>query len=106
MLSKPNFPIRMLATLAAAHVLAGCAMPGCATTNPGSFPPGRDTPGAEAGAPRSGRGAMDMTAMCAMYRDMHSAAPGQGPAMMERHMKGMSPEMRLQQMEMMRQRCQ
>jgi len=50
---------------------------------------------------------MDKDAMCAMYRGMRDAPTEQArQAMMERNMQAMSPEMRRQHMEMMRQQCQ
>ena len=50
-------------------------------------------------------GQMDKNKMCAMYRSMQEAAPQQRQSMMEHQMKGMSPEVRQQHMEMMRQQC-
>jgi hypothetical protein len=52
-----------------------------------------------------GPGGMDMNQMCAMYRNMQSVPADQRPAMMDQQMKGMSPEMRQQHLEMMRQQC-
>lgn len=50
---------------------------------------------------------MSKEQMCAMYRSMRDAPNEQArQAMMERHMQGVSPEMRQQHMEMMRQYCQ
>ncbi|MDQ1831650.1 hypothetical protein [Massilia scottii] len=106
MLTMSNFAMRMLATLAAAHALAGCAAHGSSTNSRAAHPPDQEIPGTQRGAPGPGRGAMDMKAMCAMYRDMQHASTDQRPAMMDRQMKGMSPEMRRQHMEMMRQQCQ
>jgi hypothetical protein len=48
---------------------------------------------------------MDMNQMCTMYRNMQSAPTEQRQAMLDQQMKGMSPEMRQQHMEMMRQQC-
>lgn len=50
---------------------------------------------------------MDKDAMCAMYRSMRDAPTEQArQAMMDQNMKAMSPRMRQQHMEMMRQQCQ
>jgi hypothetical protein len=81
---------------------AGCGMMGGSTT------------GAQAGCGMMGgnkaAGAMpqmDKEAMCAMYRGMRDAPTDQArQAMMDRNMRGMSPEMRQQHMDMMRQQCQ
>lgn len=48
---------------------------------------------------------MNMGQMCAMHRNMQKLPIEQRQAMMAEHMKGMSPEMRQQHMEMM-QHCQ
>ena len=54
-----------------------------------------------------GMRAMDKEAMCAMHRNLRDA-PDEAArqALMERHMRGMSPDMRQRHMEMMRQHCQ
>lgn len=50
---------------------------------------------------------MNKEEMCAMYRNMRNAPNEQArQAMMDQRMRGMSPEMRQQHMEMMRQQCQ
>jgi hypothetical protein len=50
---------------------------------------------------------MDKEAMCSMYRNMQHAPNEQArQAMMDPNMQAMSPEMRRQHMEMMRQQCQ
>lgn len=50
---------------------------------------------------------MNQDEMCAMYRSMRDAPDEQArQAMMERHMQGMSPQMRQQHLDMMRQQCQ
>lgn len=50
---------------------------------------------------------MNKDEMCAMYRGMRDAQNEQArQALMERHMQGVSPQMRQQHMEMMRQQCQ
>jgi hypothetical protein len=56
-------------------------------------------------ASQMGPGGMDTKQMCAMYRNMQSAPADQRQAMMDQQMKGMSPEMRQQHWEMMRQQC-
>jgi hypothetical protein len=65
---------------------------------------GGNTTGSQAGC---GMQHMDKDAMCAMYRSMRDAPTEQArQAMMDQNMKTMSPEMRQQHMEMMRQQCQ
>lgn len=50
---------------------------------------------------------MNKDQMCAMYRGMRDAPNEQArQAMMDHHMQGMSPQMRQQRMEIMRQQCQ
>jgi hypothetical protein len=50
---------------------------------------------------------MNKEQMCAMYRSMRDAPNEEArQAMMERRMQGMSPQMRQQHIEMMRQQCQ
>lgn len=50
---------------------------------------------------------MNKEQMCAMYRSMRDAPNEEARrAMMERNMQGVSPEMRQQHAEMMRQQCQ
>lgn len=122
----------LLAMLAAAG-LAACAAPyggpGHARHHPGqqeNAMPNRAS-GAQGGAMAggmmgsgggcammggTGQGACNMQdmsreQMCATYRGMRDAPDEQArQAMMERHMQGMSPQMRQQRMEMMRQQCQ
>jgi hypothetical protein len=109
-----NSSIRMLAALATTLIVGACTTPGGATTDHGAYHPGQASPSDEAGAPRpggammggqSGSREMDMNAMCAAHRRMHNAPPEQRQAMMDQYMKGMSPEMRQQHMEMMQQKC-
>lgn len=45
----------------------------------------------------------DMTAMCDMHKKMMAMSPQDRKAMMDTHMKNMSPEMRAQQMDKMKQ---
>jgi hypothetical protein len=60
----------------------------------------------KAGCP-GGMRQMDKETMCAMYRGMRDAPNEQArQSMMDQHMQAMSPEMRQQHMEMMRQQCQ
>lgn len=50
---------------------------------------------------------MDKKSMCAMYRNMRDAPTDQArQEMMDRQMQGVSPEMRQQHMDMMRQQCE
>lgn len=115
---------RILAALVAAVALGACATPEGGTDNvvhhadqearcavAGPAPSGCGTMGSGMmGGTGSGgpmmAGKMDKNAMCAMYREMHNAPPQQRQSMMDQQMKGMSPEMRQQHMEMMRQQCQ
>lgn len=51
-------------------------------------------------------GEMDKQSMCDMYtRMMNARTPEERQAMMNENMKNMSPQMREQRMEMMRQQC-
>lgn len=126
MLAIPTSPPRVLAAFAAALALASCAHHGA--MGPGAAGAHRHgtAPGAAAGstgaaghtmhgssggstgtaaAAASSPGQMNMQAMCAAHRQMRDAPAGQQAAMMEQHMKGMSPDMRQRHMEMMRQHC-
>ena len=48
----------------------------------------------------------DKKSMCEMYGQMtHARSPEERAAMMDERMKGMSPEMKQQQMQMMEQQC-
>lgn len=64
----------------------------------------------QAGSQAAGAGGMqgmNKEQMCAMYRSMRDAPNEQArQTMMDQRMQGMSPEMRQQHMEMMRQQCQ
>ncbi|MGX4640375.1 hypothetical protein [Massilia sp. SYSU DXS3249] len=126
--------LRFMAVLAAANLLVACASPpggqharhhpgtsvnaatpASAGTSPaqggmgGAMTQGAPGCGMMGGAKPAGCGGMrpmDKEAMCAMHRDMRGAPDEQARhAMMERHMQGMSPEMRQRHMEMMRQHC-
>lgn len=101
---------------AAPSTEAGAPRPGGDTmtgAQSGSEMMGRGTMGGQSGGGATGAGAdgqsnqraMDMNAMCVTYRDMQNASIEQRRAMMDQQMKGMSPEMRQQHMEMMRQQC-
>jgi hypothetical protein len=81
---------------------AGCGMMG------GSMTAGQTGCGMMEGRKAAGgMQRMDEESMCAMYRNMRDAPTDQArQAMMDRNMQGMSPEMRQQHMEMMRQQCQ
>lgn len=133
MLSTPRSLPRFLVALAAALALGACATPD-GGTNHATHHPGQSSGSAAAAAAPAGGGAMmapgsghammgsgmmggtqsggpmragqmDKEAMCAMHRQMHGATAQQRESMMEQHMKGMSPEMRQQHLEMMRQQC-
>ena len=55
---------------------------------------------------QDGTGQMDMKSMCEMHGRMKNArTPEERGAMMDERMKGMSPEMRQRHMEMMQQQC-
>lgn len=64
-------------------------------------------PGTMMGRPGAGQaGMMDQQSMCAMYGNMMgSRTPEERQAIMDEHMKGMSPEMRQQRLQMMQQQC-
>lgn len=107
---------RALAALWAGMALAACTMPreapahhpGQAAGAPapasmGGGQYGAGTAGAPASADRPA--SMDMQRMCQMHQDMHKAPAAERQAMMEQRMKGMSPEMRQQHMDMMKQHC-
>jgi hypothetical protein len=130
-----NSPVRSLIALLAATALLACTTPSDTTDHeahhpdqaaggatPGSAPSGNGTMGGQSGAgmmggqsgagmmggtaaSQAGPGGMDKNQMCAMYRNMQSAPADQRQAMMDQQMKGMSPEMRQQHLEMMRQQC-
>ncbi|HEY4542072.1 MAG TPA: hypothetical protein VIG66_06855 [Noviherbaspirillum sp.] len=51
-------------------------------------------------------GKKDMHAMCAQHGHMMGATPEQRRAMMEEHLKTMSPEMKQQHLQMMREQVQ
>ena len=85
-----------------AAMLASALLAGCAGMH-GHHGADRDR---KMGATQAGQGADDMQAMCAHHREMMGAkTPEERQAMMERHMQGMTPEMRSRHMEMMRERC-
>lgn len=110
-------------------LVVASALPACMTPSPGTDQ-GALHRGATAGAGQTGGGMMgaeqagsgtttrdeaaarqrmmpmDMESMCAMHRAMQSTASEQErQAMMDQRMGHMSPEMRQQHMEMMRQHC-
>lgn len=124
MLSTSSSLPRFLAALAAALALGACTTPNSGTDQAMHHPNQSSGSAAAAAAPGPGHammgsgmmggtqsggamgaGQMDKEAMCAMHRQMHGATAQQRESMMEQHMKGMSPEMRQQHMEMMRQHC-
>jgi hypothetical protein len=82
--------------LAATVLLAGF-LAGCAVTQ------SAEDSHSHASAPHA---MMDMQAMCDMHKKMMSAkTPAERQAMMNEHMKSMTPEMR-QHMQMMHEQCQ
>lgn len=98
--------------LIAAAALTGCAAsqedhlqhhPGAASaTSPGGM--GRGGSPGQMGMMGGANGRMDMKSMCEMHNKMMSSkTPEQQRAMMDDHMKSMSPEMRQHHMEMMKQ---
>jgi hypothetical protein len=114
-------PIRIIAALLAAVALAACTTPDATTGHADHADQARGTAmqagsgmaGGQSGAGMAGGTSnsqmkpegMDMSQMCAMHRNMMSMPMEQRQAMMDQQMKGMSPEMRQQHMEMMRQQC-
>lgn len=103
-----HLPARSMATLLASLALAACTAPGGTTGQSGAAMSGGQSGAATmSGAPAAQMkpGQMDMGAMCAMHRDLQKAPSEQHQAMMDEKMKGMTPEMRRQHMDMMRQHC-
>jgi len=116
-------PGSLVAVLAAAAALAGCAAnqaqpqtgdghkehhPAGAAAQPsgGMGMMGQGGGGQMGMMGQGGAGQMDMKSMCEMHGRMKSArTPEERGAMMDERMKGMSPEMRQRQMEMMQQQC-
>lgn len=118
--------VRNAAVLMAAVALA-TTLPGCATQG-GAGPDARGahrhgapagTAGPDGARMMGGHGAgkdagahgaaggqpMDMQGMCAPHGPGSGAQAAEHRAMMEQHMKDMSPEMRQRHMDMMRQHC-
>jgi hypothetical protein len=122
MLASLELSIPGLAAILAAVTLAACTTPGDATGHTTHHPdqaavspaqPGGMTMGGQSGTGMTAGTStsqmkpegMDMNQMCAMYRNMQNTPMEQRQAMLDQQMKGMSPEMRQQHMEMMRQQC-
>jgi hypothetical protein len=98
--------------LVAATALTGCAAmqdehlqhhPAAASaTSPGGM--GQGGPAGQMGMMSGADGQMDMKSMCEMHNKMMgSKTPEQQKAMMDDHMKSMSPEMKQHHMDMMKQ---
>ncbi|MBC7415136.1 MAG: hypothetical protein H7327_09405 [Herminiimonas sp.] len=83
------FSAVLLTTIIGATLLGGCASPSMSHSS--------DT---MAGMSKSGG---DMMAMCDMHKKMMAMSPQDRKAMMDEHMKDMSPEMRAQHMDKMKQ---
>ena len=79
----------LFSTIIGATFLGGCASPSMSRSS--------DSMG---GMSKSGG---DMTAMCDMHKKMMTMSPADRKAMMDAHMKDMSPEMRAQHMDKMKQ---
>jgi hypothetical protein len=79
----------LFSTIIGAALLGGCASPSMSRSS--------DSAGAMA---KSG---VDMTAMCDMHKKMMAMSPQDRKEMMDAHMKDMSPEMRAQHMDRMKQ---
>ncbi len=79
----------LFSTIIGATLLGGCASPSMSRSS--------DSMG---GMSKSGG---DMTAMCDMHKKMMTMSPADRKAMMDAHMKDMSPEMRAQHMDKMKQ---
>jgi hypothetical protein len=122
MFTPSELSIRSLAALLAAIALAACTTPDNTTDHAVHHPepaaaspaqPGGMRMEGQSGAGMMGETAsgqmksegMDMNHMCAMYRNMQNMPTEERQAMLDQQMKGMSPEMRQQHMEMMRQQC-
>lgn len=123
MLIKPIPSIHILAGLVAAASLVACANPSGGQDHgehhaaqsenaaaPGSSGASSGQGGMMGGTQAAGPGGMqhmDKEKMCEMYRSMRDAPNEQArQEMMDSQMQGMSPDMRQQHMEMMRQQCQ
>ena len=79
----------LFSTITGVTFLSGCASP------PMSHP--SDSMGAMS------KSSGDMTGMCDMHKKMMAMSPQDRQAMMDAHMKDMSPEMRAQHMDKMKQ---
>ena len=100
-----------VAVLIAAIALTGCAairdehrqhqLEASSATSPGGMGRGGST--GQMGMMGGAGGQMDMKSMCEMHNKMSSKTPKERSAMMDEHMKSMSPEMRQRHMEMMQQ---
>ena len=110
MLTKPGSFVRLIGALSAGALLAACMTEQAPPADAGHGPMMGGQAGAAtaSGGPPTGGGpdATDVRRMCPLYQDMQKASPAERQAMMEQHMKDMSPDMRRHQMEMMQQHCQ
>ena len=110
MLTKPASFVRLVGALSAGTLLAACMTEQATPAHGGHGPMMGGHAGAAtaSGGPPAGSvpDATDMRRMCPLYQDMQKASPAERQAMMEQHMKDMSPDMRRHQMEMMQQHCQ
>ena len=102
----------LIAVLIAAAALSGCAVgqeehlqhhpEAASATSPGGMGQGGTT--GQMGMMGNAGGQMDMKSMCEMHNKMMSSkTPAEQTAMMDDHMKSMSPEMRQHHMKMMQQ---
>jgi hypothetical protein len=100
---------RMILALVATTALTACADQGGMMTGGRVGPYGSSMGGGMMSGSSGGPMGMmqsDTKSMCEMYGQItHARSPEERAAMMDERMKGMSPEMKQQQMQMMEQRC-
>lgn len=108
--SKPGRFVRVIGALSAGALLAACMTEQATPAHGGHGPMMGGHAGAAtaSGTPPTGAAPdqTDIRRMCPLHQAMQKASPAERQAMMEQHMKDMSPEMRRHQMEMMQQHCQ
>lgn len=107
---KPEYAVaQIVVALVATTVLTACADQGGMMRGGRVGPYGSSMGGGMMSGSSGGQmGTMqsDKRSMCEMYGQMtHARSPEERAAMMDERMKGMSPEMKQQQMQMMEQQC-
>ena len=100
---------RMILALVATTALTACADQGGTMMGGRGGPYGSSMGGGMMSGSSAGQmGVMqsDKKSMCEMYEQMaHARSPEERAAMMDERLKGMSPEMRQQQLQLMGQQC-